>query len=466
MTTTAPYSWIRHLSPELLPKDDAPLLGFPPSFPWEAFVKHFSETFDLKDIHFLPSLPEPREAKDLFSDLGTPLVVKEFSVAPMKGPIWWAMSEQDMRFLMGFLLKKEAHPEFDADQDFLHAFIQFLSLEAIHAFQSIDFDKTLSIQMKDSSTAPTGACLCMDMRIQLPEDTVNGRLILSSQFSDEWKTRYATINTEALYQTPNAEYVEVIVHVEIGNAALKTSQWEDVVPGDFVVLDSCSLKPGEDNGRVLLTINGKPFFRGKLKDGNIKILEYPLYHEVGEPMAKKNPEDEIEEDEESEFEHTEEESDYEEEYTEEEDDEDLDEQTDDDSDEDEDSDEIGDEDEEFEEDEDSEEEEDEDADVDEETEAEAQSAPPTSAKDLLKPAAGTGKKDRPSIDDISLIVTAEVARIQMSVKKLVELQPGNLLELNVHPEDGIDLVVNGKRVARGELLSLGDALGVRVLEIG
>jgi len=53
----------------------------------------------------------------------------------------------------------------------------------------------------------------------------------------------------------------------------------------------------------------------------------------------------------------------------------------------------------------------------------------------------------------------------MSVKKMLELQPGNLLELDIHPENGVDLVVNGKRIAKGELIKLGEALGVRILDI-
>ena len=49
-----------------------------------------------------------------------------------------------------------------------------------------------------------------------------------------------------------------------------------------------------------------------------------------------------------------------------------------------------------------------------------------------------------SPENIQLNVIVEVGRLQMSVQKLMELQPGNLLELDVHPENGVDLVVNGK----------------------
>ena len=54
----------------------------------------------------------------------------------------------------------------------------------------------------------------------------------------------------------------------------------------------------------------------------------------------------------------------------------------------------------------------------------------------------------------------------MSMQKLMEIEPGNTLELDVHPENGVDLVVNGRRIGKGELLRIGESLGVRILDIG
>ncbi|MBS4168170.1 type III secretion system cytoplasmic ring protein SctQ [Parachlamydia sp. AcF125] len=458
MTATASYSWLKRLSPEFVRKDEVPLFGYPPPFPWEAFAQQLAQTFQLKEVTFTPSMPEWREAKSLFSDFGEPFIARELRVSSIDGPIWWVMSQQDLLFLMGFLLKKQTHPEFEADPDFLSAFVQFLSLEVIHAFKSVEFDHSLSIQIKDPSSQPEESALCLDVTAKVSaEHAVKGRLVLSEPFYKQWKAHYAQVNANAAYQAPNADYLEVIVHLEAGKTTLKAGEWKKMAPGDLLILDSCTLKPGDNNGRVLLTINGKPFFRGKLKQGNLKILEYPLYHEVTEPMAKNHSDyddDEFDEHEDSEFNETEEEetdSDYDEddEYTDHEDEEE--EYTDDDS--------LMDQEEVTE----SETHEDEISDVEESTEHEAEEDAQVETEKEAVPAT---KQAAPSIDDIPVVVTAEVGRIQMTVKKLVELQPGNLLELNVHPEDGIDLVVNGKRVARGELLTIGEALGVRVLEIG
>lgn len=68
--------------------------------------------------------------------------------------------------------------------------------------------------------------------------------------------------------------------------------------------------------------------------------------------------------------------------------------------------------------------------------------------------------------EIPITLTVEVARLAMSLDKVLELQPGNLIELPVRPEQGVWLTVQGKRIAKGELLAIGDILGVKILQIG
>ncbi|NDE82905.1 MAG: YscQ/HrcQ family type III secretion apparatus protein, partial [Chlamydiia bacterium] len=50
--------------------------------------------------------------------------------------------------------------------------------------------------------------------------------------------------------------------------------------------------------------------------------------------------------------------------------------------------------------------------------------------------------------------------------QLLELRPGNVLDLQVKPEQGVYVTVGGKRIARGELIKLGDVLGLKILKIG
>ncbi len=65
----------------------------------------------------------------------------------------------------------------------------------------------------------------------------------------------------------------------------------------------------------------------------------------------------------------------------------------------------------------------------------------------------------------NLVLTAEMGRIRISLQKLLHLTPGVMLDLIQRPEQGIDVTISGKKVAQGELLKLGELVGIRILDI-
>ncbi len=67
-------------------------------------------------------------------------------------------------------------------------------------------------------------------------------------------------------------------------------------------------------------------------------------------------------------------------------------------------------------------------------------------------------------DATALTFKVEVDRMPINLEKLIDLTPGNVLEFAVRPEQGVDLVIEGKKVAKGELLKLGDLIGVKILQ--
>jgi flagellar motor switch protein FliN/FliY len=78
------------------------------------------------------------------------------------------------------------------------------------------------------------------------------------------------------------------------------------------------------------------------------------------------------------------------------------------------------------------------------------------------------ESQQPLVDasDIPLLLTVEIARVRLPLEQLLQLSPGNVLDLSVLPERGVSLMAEGKCIARGELVKLGDMLGVRILDIG
>ena len=67
---------------------------------------------------------------------------------------------------------------------------------------------------------------------------------------------------------------------------------------------------------------------------------------------------------------------------------------------------------------------------------------------------------------IPLTITVEVGRFQMPLQKLMQLKPGNVLDLSINPQMDVYLTMGGKRIAKGELVKLGESIGVKILDVG
>jgi type III secretion system YscQ/HrcQ family protein len=69
------------------------------------------------------------------------------------------------------------------------------------------------------------------------------------------------------------------------------------------------------------------------------------------------------------------------------------------------------------------------------------------------------------LSDIPLQISVELARLPVTAEQVVGLKPGQVVELRRAPGEPVDLSVNGKVVARGELVELEGQLGVRILSL-
>ncbi len=67
--------------------------------------------------------------------------------------------------------------------------------------------------------------------------------------------------------------------------------------------------------------------------------------------------------------------------------------------------------------------------------------------------------------DVPLELTVEVGRRSMTMSELIDLMPGTIVELNRPAGEQLDILVNGKLIARGEAVVIGEHYGVRILEI-
>ena len=84
----------------------------------------------------------------------------------------------------------------------------------------------------------------------------------------------------------------------------------------------------------------------------------------------------------------------------------------------------------------------------------------------LQPGEPTGEKQNLDLLlDVEIPISVEVGRAQMSLEDVLKLVPGSVIALDKKAEEAVDLRVNGKLVARGEVVLVDDVYGLRVTQI-
>jgi len=67
--------------------------------------------------------------------------------------------------------------------------------------------------------------------------------------------------------------------------------------------------------------------------------------------------------------------------------------------------------------------------------------------------------------DVPLEVNVELGRTRLTIQDLLQLGPGSVIELDKVAGEALDILVNGRLVARGEAVVVNDKFGVRITDI-
>lgn len=76
--------------------------------------------------------------------------------------------------------------------------------------------------------------------------------------------------------------------------------------------------------------------------------------------------------------------------------------------------------------------------------------PPRPASDQLK-----------MLENIGVTLTVEVGRAALTIRDLLRLSEGSVVELDRMAGDPLDVLVNGTPIARGEVVMVGERFGIR-----
>lgn len=428
------FDGIEKVPVEVLQVDAVPLTGKAPAFPWDQFTAGLASVFDRPGLVIEHSALRWRSESELLEGLGDQHQIRAVVLPPLKGCAFWVLPEQEVTLLESLLLTQEEHPVQLQDVVLTESFYRFFLLEVLYQLSQLSSAFPFTPVLQKQAVLPKEPCLATDVTLTCEKYHLTGRLLVTDQLRHSWVAHFAQHppTAEALLL---AQETTVSIAAILGKVSLSVHEWREFEVGDFLLFDQEAKKEN-----VLLEVNQHVLFKGQLEKGKIKITEKLQYQQGLLDMGEEEEEDFHEElteevslteeeteemsvteeelEEMSSFEETQEESGLAEDTTHEH----------------------------------------EETSFHEKMEEKIPSAP-------MQCESKSKENPLTSLQDLPLRIHVEVGRFEISIEKFLQLEPGNMLPLDVSPEEGVYLTVHGKRVAKGELIRLGDLLGVRILDL-
>lgn len=98
-------------------------------------------------------------------------------------------------------------------------------------------------------------------------------------------------------------------------------------------------------------------------------------------------------------------------------------------------------------------------------EASGVSAQPLEFQQLMPSDEMAGADNIDRLMDVTLSLSVELGRKQMQIKEILGLGPGKIIELDKLAGEPVDLLVNGKMLAKGEVVVVDENFGVRITDL-
>lgn len=394
-----------------------PMWGQTPTVSSKDLQKALQKSFDLEEVPKVTLLTSDWIEEDhLLEGIGDNVSILTCKLSPLTPPFYLAVSLEDISQLTKALLSEEASVNF-TDSTYTEGFFRFVFLKFI---SQVNQQKLLG-----------------DLNLKLASDEFKAELSYVSTgtvsfgnanfaFKAIFPKTFHQVVTSHFEKAPfSFDHLDTVnptldLSLRCGHVDLLPSELDKVEVGDFLVLDSCSFVPEKNSGSMTLCLGNTPLLITHFKQKHIKIVDYALFSEESSMDYDDTPKDDEDFDD-LEFE---DEEDFE-------DDTDLDDDTD-----------FDDDEEDFED--------DTDLDNDEEDFEDKNSQ----ITEKLT-----------SAQNVPLDVAVEVGRLSMPLKNLLALKPGNTLEVRSDPRAKVVLTVRGKAIASGQLVQLGETIGVKITEI-
>lgn len=473
-------SLIPQITEELfLATQRAPRTDYSYSFPLQNLEKSLQNAFSLPDLHLqYASEPEWKESnlvQTMLQQDSYDLLEIGIDGVNETTPLFMRLSSSLYQPLCEALLGNTTSSLGVQDPDFQSSFHSFFYFQLMSSARATIELQPLAVSLKkivkpeEKQNLIALPSYIYRVNILHKESCIgSAECFLSDPFLQAWtQSRVPSLETQlAIF----AKTVTVPVTIELGRTYLHADELQKLALGDLLIIEHPFYKPGTEKTRAFLTIRGRPIFKAKITNSTLKVIDMPLANEAfcypgGLVEEAKAP---IENDPESGL-YDESDSLTEEEFAPDDTIEDKtmnqtenNEET---------SQEINNQNQDIEE------------GNSQETDFDVDNNPfegddPLKTNDTEEPAvtkplpkhlqAQSQAYFPPEKIDIRAIphaVIVQLTQLNMTIDELSALGPGNIIDLNITPDDPIALVVDNKMLALGDLVVIGDHIGVRIRKI-
>ncbi|MFZ4100079.1 MAG: type III secretion system cytoplasmic ring protein SctQ [Chlamydiia bacterium] len=404
---TTPAFWLPRLQKACLEASVIPLWGGLSPFPQAVVEQRLAPLFQGLSVTFeVQPTQNPEETSP-----PTDALVYHATAAPIDGTVSCHLAPSAIwELLAGTTHKDPGLGAASLDRDLCDGFATFLLTCILQALTKTPWPGNSRWQL--TSEAKGSPALAVEGTLQLGTLSCPFLLYVSDQMVEQFRTQYAPRPLEQL-NPELAESIDLMVDMPIGHTTVSLKELKQVRLGDVVLLDELLLDLSTGDGTFSLRIGNQDVWSCLLNEGQL-LADRPFPpHPENRAMSfpPDHPEDFSEFDDLGSFD---------------------------------------------------------DLELDDDLPPE----PPPAKKGRTgaKAAASADDESVPmqegsAVDRLKVQLTVSLGRITMTARDLLEIRPGNTLDLPVNTQGPVDLLVGTERVGRGELIQLGDHLGIRILEI-
>jgi flagellar motor switch protein FliN/FliY len=373
------------------------------------------------------------EDEKIYDILGKDCVSIGLTLLPIEGKVFLLLSKQDELELVMMALNQE---KVDLSEPLLKAFRDFFIIKMMQYFESAKAVEDLSIRLNDDEKIPNQLLICLKAMICTHKRNISFIIALSPEFRRNF-IKYK--HQKKISTFTFTSHIPLTLSIGIGKIHLSLEEWQKINEGDFIIIDTC-YDSKDKQGSVSVSYNHFVLFQGLIEKSQIKLIQstpYTMEHSSmtnEQPKTNEEPKDDSDssfflgEDEEFFLEDDELKNVLDRELKENKSPQDL------------------------------------------EGEMKASNKPNalnSEENEVEQKIENSSSKEHNIIDalHIPLNIKVEIATLTIPAVDLMNLKAGNELILPKEINEQVNLVVNGATVAKGELIQIGDVLGVRIVSL-